>query len=553
MELPAQLKERRNWIVWRDEAGRKIPYQVNARKAKSNDSTTWTDLAAASFVAPKYSGLGFVFDGQGIFGIDLNGCIDDTGQIHPWAQAILNDFPTYAEISPSGHGIKLFALGTYTATGKKGRSTSRPAAASHRASRSIATAATSPSPAANCPDTRWTCYDCQQGLDKLLAKYWPPAPVPAQPAPVFTPPPPADISDKARAYLATIPPAISGKGGSTPTFRAACTLVLGFDLSPDQAYPLLAEWSLTCDPPWSEHELRHKLAGANDQPGDRGWLLDARGHPGSQVNLDALLERLNDKAATPTPTPPPPPATDTPLDETLCDMPGFVGELAAYIRSVSPYPSQPLSFAFALACLSLLTGRKVRTESNLRTNLYIIALAASGSGKNEPRMVIQDLLAAIGMTNAFGKNFASGPALEDALIGPRAMLFLTTEIADVLDSAIKTKASSGNMMLSYLLKLHSNAGHTYALRKKAATPQTKRDGPAAADRHRTAPSRHDRRRRHPDFLQPDDRVAANIRSPAAHAHHPGGEPRLRPRSSPNAAPAHHHRACRMVARLQPHG
>lgn len=82
-----------------------------------------------------------------------------------------------------------------------------------------------------------------------------------------------DVVERARRYMAAIPPAISGQRGHDKTFDAACSLVLGFNLSPDEAFPILAEWNQKCQPPWTERELRHKLKDANEKPGERGDLL----------------------------------------------------------------------------------------------------------------------------------------------------------------------------------------------------------------------------------------------------------------------------------------
>jgi hypothetical protein len=84
---------------------------------------------------------------------------------------------------------------------------------------------------------------------------------------------PQGIVDRARKYLAKMPPAVSGQGGHDATFHAACTLVLGFGLGRTQALTLLSEWNERCDPPWSEKELEHKIDDANKQPGWRGYLL----------------------------------------------------------------------------------------------------------------------------------------------------------------------------------------------------------------------------------------------------------------------------------------
>jgi hypothetical protein len=64
--------------------------------------------------------------------------------------------------------------------------------------------------------------------------------------------------DRARTYIAKMPGAISGAAGHDATFAVACKLV-GFGLSPDEAWLLLLEYNQRCVPPWSEGELQHKL------------------------------------------------------------------------------------------------------------------------------------------------------------------------------------------------------------------------------------------------------------------------------------------------------
>ncbi len=76
---------------------------------------------------------------------------------------------------------------------------------------------------------------------------------------------------QAAAYLAKIPPAIAGQRGHDRTFHTACVLVQGFDLTIDQARPLLEQWNLGCEPPWSPAELEHKLRDADRARGAPPW------------------------------------------------------------------------------------------------------------------------------------------------------------------------------------------------------------------------------------------------------------------------------------------
>jgi len=70
---------------------------------------------------------------------------------------------------------------------------------------------------------------------------------------------PSSRLKRATAYARRIPPAVSGQGGHDHTFLTACRIVRGFLLNADEAYAVMCEWNRTCQPPWSEHNLRRKI------------------------------------------------------------------------------------------------------------------------------------------------------------------------------------------------------------------------------------------------------------------------------------------------------
>jgi hypothetical protein len=122
IRVPASLAELDQWIVWRYEqrdGGKptKVPYQINGSHASSTDTKTWCswDEALKTWQQDprRWSGIGFVFSpGDPYFGIDLDDCIDAAGKLKPWAQPIMERFSeSYAEISPSGRGIKIWGNG----------------------------------------------------------------------------------------------------------------------------------------------------------------------------------------------------------------------------------------------------------------------------------------------------------------------------------------------------------------------------------------------------------------------------------------------------------
>jgi hypothetical protein len=58
----------------------------------------------------------------------------------------------------------------------------------------------------------------------------------------------------------------------------AVALVRGFALHPDQALPFLQRDNQRCQPPWTEKELRHKLASADKEGLVASRTLKPRGY-----------------------------------------------------------------------------------------------------------------------------------------------------------------------------------------------------------------------------------------------------------------------------------
>ena len=65
---------------------------------------------------------------------------------------------------------------------------------------------------------------------------------------------------RARAYLSHVEGSVSGNRGHDRAMRAAGILCQKFGPAAEQAFPIFQEWSeSSCDPPWSDKEMLHKL------------------------------------------------------------------------------------------------------------------------------------------------------------------------------------------------------------------------------------------------------------------------------------------------------
>ncbi|MFN3151802.1 bifunctional DNA primase/polymerase [Bremerella sp.] len=296
--------------------------------------------------------------------------------------------------------------------------------------------------------------------------------LPANTAPVPTTDA-TDVETRAIAYLAAMPPAVSGSGGHSQTYAAATALVHGFGIERDRALAILeSEYNPRCQPPWSEKELRHKVEQAATKPHDRpfGWLRDT--NTAESVVEPVDLSRfctLPTAEATPAEEDPPDQSVPDPgrLPEHLFEVPGFVRQVMDFTLANAPYPNVGLAFCGAMALQSFLAGRKVCTAGDLRTNIYLLALAGSGTGKEFPRKVNSQVLFQIGLSASLGDKFASGEGIQDALVRTGRMLFQNDEMDGVLRQINNDRESSRESIPNILLTLYTSACDVYPIRVKA--------------------------------------------------------------------------------------
>lgn len=102
-----------------------------------------------------------------------------------------------------------------------------------------------------------------------------------------------DILTRAKNYLAKLPPAISGSDGHPATFKAGLALTKGFNLTPEQALPLMLEWNENCAPPWTKAELEHKLADAAKSTKPSGYLFQEKDTAPAKRDLTPAEKRTH--------------------------------------------------------------------------------------------------------------------------------------------------------------------------------------------------------------------------------------------------------------------
>jgi putative DNA primase/helicase len=139
-QIPELLTRGTRFVVWRyswrpgkpGQAGRWDKPPLEARTASPASVTdtrgwvAWSEAVAAYRDLTKaLDGIGLVLSrhqntGDGLIAWDLDKCRNpETGVLATWARELVHELNTYAEISPSGLGVRLFCLGQLPPQGRK--------------------------------------------------------------------------------------------------------------------------------------------------------------------------------------------------------------------------------------------------------------------------------------------------------------------------------------------------------------------------------------------------------------------------------------------------
>lgn len=131
--FPNEMVALPHWVCWRaepDEARpgkiKKLPIDAKTGAyAASNNPATWCDFETAIAQCQQYDhlGLGFMFSGSGLFGVDIddiseaiNGFVDGEDTI---ATEFIDTLQSYAEVSQSGNGLHIICKGTLPQGGRR--------------------------------------------------------------------------------------------------------------------------------------------------------------------------------------------------------------------------------------------------------------------------------------------------------------------------------------------------------------------------------------------------------------------------------------------------
>jgi len=163
----------------------------------------------------------------------------------------------------------------------------------------------------------------------------------------------------------------------------------------------------------------------------------------------------------------PPPAdarAPVPIPAGWSHVGGVLQALMDFMAATAKRPQPVLALGASLCALGALMGRKYRTETNARSNLYIVGIAESGAGKNHSRVVINEVMRHAGLGMLLGGNkIASGAGFLNALQRQPSILFQIDEFGMFLAAAADRRRSPRYLteILDLMTELYTTAGSTY--------------------------------------------------------------------------------------------
>lgn len=459
--IPQELKALDQWMTWDyNEFGTKIP------NGKSNDSFTWGSFASVS----KFERIAFVFTESDPFtGIDVDDCLRD-GEYTVFGVEILDRFRgcAYAEISPSGTGIKLI------------------------------TRAVKPD-SARCKNGNLECYDRlrfwtitgdvvggfeaigdgQKQLDDLCSKYL--AKVDANrftiPAPFFTG---SSVLNRSIEYMRNIPQAGEGERNHKAFSHAGHlrSFVGDFNerLSEEQILSLVREWNSKNYAPLPDDEIVRCVQSSAKNGKPRADKPAEELHKECSLeNIEEIIDKLFPEMQT---------ERDEADDEDFCRSmipdDGMIRNVYEFYMRSAYRCSHVMGLAVSISLCETIMGRRVRSQTDMRTNDYNLILAPTGSGKEACESAITKILNAADATGShlLPPDIQSGNGLMHAISKQPCGIWVCDEFGKILQAVLDKKGNQhikniGNHLLKLYGKssgVYGGAAHSDGVRNKVTQP-----------------------------------------------------------------------------------
>lgn len=157
-------------------------------------------------------------------------------------------------------------------------------------------------------------------------------------------------------------------------------------------------------------------------------------------------------------------------DESLLHMPGLVEDIVEFCMSIAPRPNRVLAFAGAITMLAHIVGRRYYARGGTFSNLFVVALAGSGAGKNATLTINSKIARCLNIQPTMAGDIATGQGLEDALVDTPVLLSQIDEFSHKLEFINDTRnKQQGQMLEKTFLDVFTKPHMDYTTRARASS------------------------------------------------------------------------------------
>lgn len=148
--------------------------------------------------------------------------------------------------------------------------------------------------------------------------------------------------------------------------------------------------------------------------------------------------------------------------EAIMPQDGLIRWVYEYYKVVSQFPSPVMGMATALSFCETIFGRRITSQTDLRTNDYNVVMAPTGSGKEACEATIQKLFAATGFDLTHPPDVQSGNGLLAMINVKPCGIWVCDEFGKTLESLLDKRSNQHlKQIATHLLKLYGKASTNY--------------------------------------------------------------------------------------------
>jgi len=143
---------------------------------------------------------------------------------------------------------------------------------------------------------------------------------------------------------------------------------------------------------------------------------------------------------------------------------GLVGDIAKWITESATMPQPTLALGAALAFVGMLKGHKYCNNSGLRTNLFILNIAPTGSGKDFPQKCLTKLSRVMGLHKHLMARPTSGTGILTGLQKANRVGLITIDEVGRFLEVITSKNAGGHQheIISYIMEMFGRANGEFS-------------------------------------------------------------------------------------------